>query len=99
MGWFRERRKLKLFTRALQQTSTEQFSNGVISSNTLAKIDKAVKKPQVMRKLMKQTEVEPGLYGGISDWNWASILNWVQTFFIPLVKALLPLVLLLDEEK
>lgn len=99
MGWFRERRRLKLFTRAWEQVSQERFEANAIGTPTYAKCLMAAKNPKTMRSLMKQTEVEPGLFGGIQDWSWESILRWVEDFFIPLVKALIPLLLLLDEEK
>ena len=96
MGWFRERRRLKLFTRAWQQTSKDRFSEGAIDVTTYAKCVTAGDRPKVMRQLMKQTETEPGLYGGIKDWDWDAILTWIQEYFIPLMKALLPLLLVLD---
>lgn len=90
--WLRRRR----FTRALRETlqaRKDEFP--------AADVDKAIKACDdklAMKSLMKQCEVAPGLHGGIRDWDWESILNWVQTFLVPLVKALLPLVLLLGEE-
>jgi len=99
MGWFRERRRLKLFTKAWRQATEQQFSEGHIIERKYKKCKDAAGNPKVMRQLMRQTETAPGLYGGIKDWEWEAILNWVQDYFIPLMKALLPLLLILDEKK
>ena len=98
MMWFREWLRQRLFTKAWKQAAREQLYKGQIDVPTYAKCASAAEKPKVMRALMKQTETAPGLYGGIADWDWDSILKWVREFFIPLVKALLPLLVLLDEE-
>lgn len=60
---------------------------------------KACDSKLAMKSLMKQCEVEPGLTGGIKDWDWEAILEWVQLYLLPLIKTLLPLILLLDEKK
>jgi len=96
MGWFRERRKLRRFTSAVRQVSEERFQAGEITEDTLGKFKWAADHPKTMRQLMRQTEVEPGLYGGIQDWDWDAILKWVREYFLPLMKALLPLLLVLD---
>lgn len=94
----REWRRRRRFTRALRQTLNERRGHDV-SEHDYQKCIKACDDRKKMGLLMKQTEVEPGMLGGIRDWDWDSILNWVQTFLIPLIRALLPLMLLLDEEK
>lgn len=98
MTWLRERRRLRMFSAALRDTAIARRDRNELSADDCAKIVSASDKPKVMRSLMKQTEVEPGLYGGIMDWDWEAILKWVEEFFIPLIKALLPLLILLDEE-
>jgi len=99
MGWFRERRRLKLFSRAWRQATEEEFSKGNIVQSRYDTCLRASKNPKAMKRLMAQTETAPGLYGGIKDWDWEAIYEWVKTYFIPLMKALLPLLLILDEEK
>ncbi len=96
--WFREWMRQRRFTRAWKQTSSAQYDAGQIDRTDMDKCERAAKDPKIMRKLMKQTETAPGLYGGIKDWDWESILKWIQDYFIPLMKVLLPLLLILDEE-
>lgn len=52
-----------------------------------------------MTALMGQFETAPGLKGGIKDWDWEAILAWIQDYLLPLIKTLLPLLILLDERE
>ena len=63
-----------------------------------AKVVTASYNPKAMKTLMVEMKTADGLLGGPSDWDWEAILKWIEEFFIPLVKMLLPLILLLDEE-
>jgi len=88
-----------MFAGAMRDTAVKQFNEGQMETALYAKVVTATENPKTMRALMRQTELEPGLYGGIMDWDWEAILKWVEEYFIPLVKLLLPLILLLDEEE
>ena len=90
--WFRRRR----FTAALRIALKERRGDD-ITEHDYKKCIVACDDKKKMAALMSQFETAPGLKGGIKDWDWDSILEWVQTFLIPLVRALLPLLILLDE--
>ena len=93
-AWLRRRR----FTKALHQVAGEKWSAGEISEQEYIDIDRACENPKVMKSLIAQTQTAPGLYGGIKDWDWAAIIEWIEKHLIPLIKSLLPLLLILDEQ-
>ena len=91
--WLRRRR----FTAAFNQTldaNRERLNAGEYRKCRAACDDK-----KKMYALMDQFQTDPKLYGGIKDWDWEAILEWVQLFLLPLIKSLLPLLLLLDEQE
>lgn len=98
MSYLRERKHLRLFTKAFRQTLEERRGKDVTEANYQTCI-KGCDDPKKMRQLMHQTEKSPNMYGGIADWDWDSILKWIQVYFIPLVRALLPLMLMLDSRE
>lgn len=98
MGWFRERRRQKRFNKAWKRVSKKEFEKGNITEEEFAKCERASADPEVMKKLREKSKSDPKLKGGIKDWDWDAILKWVEEFFIPLLRALLPLLLVLDEK-
>jgi hypothetical protein len=93
---WRDSRRRSRFTKAFKQVLAER--KGEMMTGTYAKCRAACDDKKTMSLLMSQFETEPGLMGGIQDWDWEGIMEWVQTFLIPLIKTLLPLLLLMDEE-
>lgn len=99
MSYFRERRKLKRFTWAWSKVSEKQHKEGNLSDPDYAKCKRAASDPKIMRKLMQKTETDPKLKGGLKDLDWSKIFEWIEVYFWPLFKAVLPLLLLLDEHE
>ena len=91
--FFRERRRNRTFTRAFKTVAKQKFRDGDISEAELAKCMGA--SSETMKKFRKKVEDEQ-LYGGIRDWDWDAIIKWFQTYFIPLFKTLLSLLMALD---
>jgi hypothetical protein len=94
-NWFRRRR----FTKALHKVAGERWTDGQITEEEYMQIDRACGDSKVMSQLIAQTQTADGLYGGIKDWDWASIVLWIQNNLIPLIRALLPLLTLLADEE
>ena len=93
---WRDSRRQSRFTKAFRQVLAEQ--RDTLDPQWYAKSRAACDDKKKMSLLMSQFETEPGLMGGIQDWDWEGIVEWVETFLLPLIKTLLPLLLLLDEE-
>jgi hypothetical protein len=92
MGWLRRRRFAKAFRAKLDE------NRETLDPREYAKSRAATYSGKKMKALMGQLETAPGLKGGIQDWDWEAIMAWIQDFLIPLIKTLLPLLVLLDEE-
>ena len=96
---FRRWRKQRMFTRAFKYTAKEKWFDQEITEDEFDKCMLAAKRPEVMQNALIQLEVEDGLLGGIKDWNWEAILKWFRDYFIPAMRIILPImILLLDEE-
>lgn len=98
MRWirrWRDSRRQSRFTKAFRQTLDAQ--KDTLDPQEYVKCRAACNDSKKMKALMDQLETAPGLHGGIRDWDWESILSWIQDFLIPLIKALLPLLVMLDE--
>lgn len=54
--------------------------------------------PEAMRRARNQLKCDPNMLGGISDWDWNAIYEWFVTYFIPAMKIILPILLLLLQE-
>ena len=96
MMFFRDWLRRRRFTCALREALQNRYDE--FPADEVNKALKACDNKLAMKSLMKQCEVEPGLTGGISDWDWEAIWKWVNDYLIPLVRTLLPLILLLDEK-
>lgn len=94
---WRDRKRQARFTKAFRQTLDERRE--VLDPSEYRKCRAACDDPSKMKALLAQTRVQPGLHGGIKDWDWDAILAWVNDFLIPLIKTLLPLLVALDERK
>lgn len=92
-SWIRRKRFTKAFKIALDDRKE------ILDPTEYKKCRAACDDKKKMVALMGQLETAPGLLGGIKDWDWAAILDWVKDYLIPLMKALLPLLVMLDERK
>ncbi len=99
MKWFKRWIGKRQFPKALRRVTNEKLASGDINAGTHSRLITASYDKEAMSRLISQTETAPGLHGGIKDWDWEAILRWIQDFFIPLVKTLIPLLLVLDEER
>jgi len=94
--------KQRRFNKAFVTAAKEQYISGKISHDNYQKCLKAAANPDIMKKAYKRLmeEVrnrltEEGLCG-IRDWDWEAILKWLKENFIPAMKIILPMLLLLD---
>jgi hypothetical protein len=75
------------------------LDEGVISYEKYEECLRAADNKEAMKRARNQLRTEDGLLGGISDWDWEAIKQWFIDYFIPAMKVILPLVImLLDEE-
>ncbi len=91
--WFREHRRDIKFAWGLEQAAQEQFDAGVISFEQLQQAQTASKDRTIIRQVRNQLSAGDGLLGGVRDWNWEAIKKWIIEFLIPVLKAVLPLLL------
>ena len=94
---WRDSRRQARFTKAFKQTLVAEREK--LDPSEYAKCRAACEDKTKMKNLLGQMTTEPGLKGGIQDWDWEAILEWVQTYLLPLIKTLLPLLILLDERE
>lgn len=91
--------RTRTLTRAFKQVAEEKFATGEIDVPTYAKWMNAAHDKPTMKAAYNQMKNDDNMLGGIRDWDWEAILNWVRENLIPMLKIALPLILLLDDEK
>lgn len=92
-NWLRRRRFTKAFKSTLDARKSE------LDPQEYKKCRAACDDKKKMTALMGQLKTAPGLKGGIKDWDWDSILDWIRDYLIPIIKTLLPLIMMLDERQ
>jgi hypothetical protein len=100
MGWikrWRDSRRQSRFTKAFRTVLDERKET--LDPREYQKCRAACDDKGKMKALLAQTRTAPGLKGGIQDWDWEAIMAWINDFLIPLIKTLLPLLVMLDERK
>lgn len=88
-----------MFSRALLQVAREKWNLGEIETPEYARIVTAAHNPARVQSIIDTLEADNNMLGGFRDWDWEAILNWVRENLIPALRIMLPLILLLDEEK
>lgn len=97
---WREMRRQAWFRAAFNKVSHEKFDSGEISYEEFVDCQRAVKNKEAMRRAYNQMIADPNMLGGLRDINWQRIYEWFVTYFIPAMRVILPIVLLLlDEEE
>lgn len=96
---FREMRRRAWFKAAFDKVSKEKFDSGEISYKEYLDCQRAVQNKEVMLRAYNQMMVDPNMLGGLRDINWQKIYEWFVTYFIPAMKVILPIVLLLLDEE
>ena len=59
---------------------------------------KAANNPEAMRRARNQLKAGPDMLGGISDWDWEAIYRWFIEYFIPAMRIIIPIVIMLLQE-
>ncbi len=91
--WFREHRRDIKFSHGLAQAAQYKFEEGEISYEQSQQAITASKNRKLIREVRNQLTVGDGLLGGLRDWDWEAIKKWIIEFFIPVLKAILPLLM------
>lgn len=95
MRWFRNFYAQHLFNTAFERCAKEKVDAGEITYDEYADCMKAVKDKKGMRRARRQMQTDPNMLGGISDIDWNAILKWFQDYFIPAMKFIIPIVLMI----
>lgn len=93
--WFRERRRDIKFTACFEKEATVRFNDGLISPGAYKKCQRAANSPEVMRAARLQLSATDGRLGGIADWDWEAIAKWFKEYFVPAIRTILPLIIML----
>ena len=83
------------FTKAFRQVAESNYLSGYISLEEYTRCLEA--KPDTMKRAYNQLLADPDMLGGIRDWDWDSILEWLFNYFIPAMRIIIP-ILLMDED-
>jgi len=86
------------FTRAWKEAVEEQYDQGKITQAEYLNCIKAAEHPETMQKARKQLIADPNMLGGIGDWDWEAIYEWFVTYFVPAMKVIIPIFLMLLKE-
>ena len=97
--WFRERRRDIKFTHCFEKVAIEQFDEGILSYRKLEECRRAADNPRIMRRARQQMMASDGLLGGVRllDLDWAAILTWFRDYFIPAMRIIIPMIMLLQD--
>ena len=95
LNWLRNWWGQRNFNAAWKNAAKQKLEEGVISYDKYEECMRAASNPEVMRRARNQLKTEPGMLGGISDWDWEAIKQWFIDYFIPAMKVILPLVIML----
>ena len=82
------------FNSAWKRASEEKYQAGEITAEEYADCKRAYENKEVMVQARNQLKTDPNMLGGISDWDWDAIFEWIQTNFIPAMKVIIPIVLM-----
>lgn len=93
-NWFGQRN----FNSAWRKATEEKYREGTISSAEYAQCVQAANNPEAMRRARNQLRTDPDMLGGISDWDWDAIYQWFIDYFIPAMKIIIPIVIMLLDE-
>jgi hypothetical protein len=87
-----------MFDKAFYEVAKEQFVQKVISENDFLSCKEAVKNKEGMKRARRQMMSDPDMLGGFSDWNWEAIKQWFIDYFIPAMKIILPIIIMMLDE-
>lgn len=101
LKWFQEWRGQRNFTAAWKNAAKRKLKSGEIDQAKYNECLRAANNKLVMKRARNQLRADPGMLGGFADWDWEAIKQWFIEYFIPAMKVILPLVIMLlgpDEE-
>lgn len=94
--WLRERQRQYKFTKAFKQSAKHHYSEGMISAKEYAQCLEACDNKEGMSRAYRQMTADPNMLGGIKDWDWEAIYAWFITYFIPVMKIIIPIIISLQ---
>lgn len=98
LKWLRNWIGQRNFNRAWREAAEEKYDRGEISTEQYLDCMKAADHPEAMKRARRQLKADPNMLGGISDWDWEAIYQWFIDYFIPAMKIIIPIVLMLLAE-
>lgn len=96
-NWIREWRHQRMFNRAWQETTEAKWKAGELSRDEYNDCKNSLKYPEALKRARNQLKCDPDMLGGI-EWNWDAIYQWFIEYFIPAMKIIIPIVILLLQE-
>lgn len=94
--WFRERHRQYKFTKAFKQAAIVAVNSGEIDAEQYAKCLKAARSTKAMRQAYNQLLADPNMLGGLADWDWDAIYAWIVDHFLPAMRVIIPIIMLLE---
>jgi hypothetical protein len=94
--WFREWRRDIKFTHCFEKAAQQHFDSGEISYKDLEECKRAASSSETMRRSRLRLQATDGRLGGIKDWDWEAIWQWFQDYFIPAMRIIIPMLLILE---
>ncbi len=94
--WFRERQRQHRFTAAFKRAARHHHLLGTLSFEEYDQCVEAGNNNKVMRRAYRQMTTDPAMLGGIKDWDWEAVYQWFIDYFIPAMKIIIPIILMLQ---
>ena len=98
MKWLKNWLGQRNFNSAWSRVAAEKFKEAVIDAEEYADCMLAARNPEALRRARNQLRAGDGTLGGISDWDWSAIYHWFVNSFIPAMRIIVPIALLLLQE-
>ena len=92
---WRENRRQRMFDQGFVRAARNQFHEGVISYDQLQDCLRGAENKEGMKMARLQLMTDPNMLGGFADWDWEAIYQWFIDYFIPAMKVIIPIVLMM----
>jgi hypothetical protein len=83
------------FNSAWKKATEQKYQSGEISKEEYDDCVRAYNDKAVMKQARDQLKADDGMLGGISDWDWDAIYQWFVDYFIPAMRVIIPIVIML----
>jgi hypothetical protein len=84
-----------MFDSAFVTAARNRHAEGVISYDEMMQCVEGAQNREGMVRARRQLMSDPNMLGGFKDWDWEAIYQWFIDYFIPAMKVILPIIIMM----